>query len=432
MPAGRETLLVFAFLLLSTGAFLNLQRPDSQVDQSTGNLGFQVLWGLCYLASLKNLVFKVTDWRDIVRRQWSLFLLIALAISSTLWSDVAQLTFRRSIALLGTCLFGIYIGARFRVPQQLRILVFIIVTTACASYCFGILDLGTPVDAHEGAWFGVFMHKNNLGRMMVLGALVISCYVKRGNHLFIAFGMSACIGLVLLSRSTTSILILSLLLVAIPVSVKIVKAKRARTLLLCLVAASIFLGHWTIGNLTELTEFFGKDITLTGRLYIWVASISLALGKPWLGYGYNAFWLGHEGPSAVVLKLARWDVPHAHNALLDVWLELGLLGVLLLLVAYFSYLQKAIILMRTCKTRESTWPFLYLIFMALANITESVAFKQNSVFWIMFVAVGTRVTIDLRDSRGNPGNGSLVMKTQMGDSRLSVASARTKISFDRV
>ena len=52
------------------------------------------------------------------------------------------------------------------------------------------------------------------------------------------------------------------------------------------------------------------------------------LKHPWLGYGYQAFWRGVDGPS-VDVHLSGWIPPHAHNGFLDLALDLGIAGPLL-------------------------------------------------------------------------------------------------------
>src|ERR1700726_2268409 len=52
-------------------------------------------------------------------------LLGGLALVSVAWSDAPALTFRRGIALVGTCLIALYIAARYRLREQLRLLVWV-------------------------------------------------------------------------------------------------------------------------------------------------------------------------------------------------------------------------------------------------------------------------------------------------------------------
>ena len=71
----------------------------------------------------------------------------------------------------------------------------------------------------------------------------------------------------------------------------------------------------------------GKDPTLTGRTDIWSAVIELISERPVFGWGYRAMWVPTDLVTMWVdMKTGEWGVPSAHNAFLEVTLELGLLG----------------------------------------------------------------------------------------------------------
>jgi O-antigen ligase len=128
----------------------------------------------------------------------------------------------------------------------------------------------------------------------------------------------------------------------------------------------------------------GKDATLTGRTFLWQLASDMAARRPWLGYGYGAFWLGPGSWAGYVADLMHWEAPHAHNGLLDLALDLGRAGVVLYLVGYVLALRAAI-----ARARHpfvgSALPAAYLVFLALSNITESALLRQFSVFWVLYV-----------------------------------------------
>ncbi|WP_049558612.1 O-antigen ligase family protein, partial [Limnoraphis robusta] len=76
----------------------------------------------------------------------------------------------------------------------------------------------------------------------------------------------------------------------------------------------------------ELLGLIGKDPSLTGRTDLWAWAREMIDKRPWLGYGYTAFWQGLDGGSAYIIRAARWPVPYSHNGILDLWLDIGLLG----------------------------------------------------------------------------------------------------------
>ena len=87
----------------------------------------------------------------------------------------------------------------------------------------------------------------------------------------------------------------------------------------------------------------------------------------------------------------NWDAPHAHNGYIDLTLELGLAG-LLLLIAYLTAGRRAIDCLQRGVERETMWPFVYLGFFILYQFNEGSLVTGNTIYWILFVAACFSVT----------------------------------------
>ena len=85
-------------------------------------------------------------------------------------------------------------------------------------------------------------------------------------------------------------------------------------------AADLVLRGQTVGELG----------TLTGRTELWTKLIPVYLDRPLLGYGYQA-------SRGVLLQVQPW-AGHAHNAVLETLLDVGLLGAVLLWAPFFATL----------------------------------------------------------------------------------------------
>ncbi|UJB69157.1 O-antigen ligase family protein [Acaryochloris sp. 'Moss Beach'] len=88
-------------------------------------------------------------------------------------------------------------------------------------------------------------------------------------------------------------------------------------------------------NMDSLLISAGKDPSLTGRTDLWVWALDDIGKRPWLGYGYGAFWQDFSSKAALIRYAAGWQVPSAHNGLLDLLLDLGILGVFILTLGIF-------------------------------------------------------------------------------------------------
>jgi O-antigen ligase len=79
---------------------------------------------------------------------------------------------------------------------------------------------------------------------------------------------------------------------------------------------------------SSLLELFGKSEDLTGRFDIWSAVAGLAGERPWFGWGWVSYWPPWEEPFAGLAVRRGVEYLQAHNAWLDVWMQLGVLGLI--------------------------------------------------------------------------------------------------------
>jgi len=153
---------------------------------------------------------------------------------------------------------------------------------------------------------------------------------------------------------------------------------------------------WFTENSAIIFASINKDPSLTGRTDIWILLIEIALRRPWLGYGYDAFWLEFDGPSAEVWYAASWHPPHAHNGFIDLWLTLGLVGLLLFILSFLDTFSKGFIWIRYfSKTPDGFWPLIFMVFFILSNLTESALMKQNEFFTVIYVAISYSLVLGI-------------------------------------
>lgn len=388
-----EGFFVVLVLLLAAGAFESLWVVPGQTQSAAGVLLMQVLWAVIYTLTLYLFLRHCEKpFRSFVS-EWPLIVLCMFAMVSIFWSQAPGLTFRRSVALLLTLLFGIYFGSRFSSKEQLRLLAWTCGICIFFSSIFGLLGLGTSVDAGSGVpgWYGIFDQKNSLGRIMVLSALVFLFWKRTApEHKGLAnTGFLASVVLILLSRSMTSVLVLVLLL-ALLHYLKWTLRKGVRwmiagiSFLVLTGTASLF---YVATHLQEVTGLLGKSATLTGRIQIWILSTVMALRQPWLGYGYNAFWLPNEWYTARIWQVAGWNVPHAHDGLLELWLELGIIGAGLFLLVFVYYVLRGVASFRqNLGAGAAAWPLIFLLYLFLSNLTESSLLSRNSILFVLYAA----------------------------------------------
>lgn len=355
---------------------------------------FAVQW-LVYLLSLPYLVRHRDTLFKCAKKQKLIWMLVLFALVSAFWSQVPLLTAKNSVLLCLSTAWGMYFGARYSVRDQLRLLAWALGLAIALSYLLAILlpDYGIMTWEHVGSWEGIYPHRNTLARTMVLAVLVFvfRARIKDASRLSCWLAIAGAAVLLLLSQSITGLMILLLFVILKPLS-PVLRWSRWRFVIsvALLGALAVCLLLWL--PWIKILDLLGRNITLTGRLPLWILVAMKALQRPWLGYGYNGFWLGLGGESGPVWMAMHWTAPNAHNGFLDLWVSLGLAGLALFLagfaVVFWNSLKKA----RLGNTPEFQWPLVYLIFLLVYNLDETNLFQHNSLQWALYVAVAIGVS----------------------------------------
>jgi len=321
-PSWLERCFSVLVLLYSAGGFMNLFMPAGfGLAPGEGIPAMRWVWAFIYLVTILLLRRHCPGFVRVVLREWPITLLVLLVLVSTVWSDVPWLTLRRGIAVAMSCIFGSYLAMRYSFREQLRLLAWVAWISIVFSFIFHALGLGRSLDNLPGVWFGIFVQKNSLGTIMAVSAVVFFLLQKTDPDK----AMAARAGLVLsgillfLSHSMAALISLLALLASIPVIRSLLEGSRRAVKAIAIAAIVATVVIYSIATHFEaFTGAAGRDLTLTGRLPLWVFCGIQGLHKPWLGYGYDAFWLGLEGPSLPVSLLMQWNAPSAHNGLMPV------------------------------------------------------------------------------------------------------------------
>jgi O-antigen ligase len=106
--------------------------------------------------------------------------------------------------------------------------------------------------------------------------------------------------------------------------------------------------------------------------------------RPWLGYGFGAFWTDPWGPAWFIRHDVQWTAPNAHDGWLDVLLQLGVVGAVLA-VAHFLVSAGAAV-RGAARGPQGTWAALFMALFALFSISESTVMQYNGVIWAIYIA----------------------------------------------
>jgi O-antigen ligase len=333
---------------------------------------------------------RVKDLLPLLISNPTVLLLVSLSLLSVLWSVAPEATLRRSVGLLATTLAGLYLAVRFGRGDVLSLVACAFAITLVLSWVFALAlpDLGIMSGINEGAWRGVFTHKNTLGIYMLLSTVVFFFLAARSRkYRWLAWmGIGLSIGLLLLSRSMTP-LVVGMALIAVFGLTKILRLSPFHSVLgLVLSSILIVLAATAIWmNIDSVLGVIGRDVTLTGRTKLWAEVWDRIQSEFWLGYGYWAFWNAVEGRVNEIPAIYGWKAGSAHNGVLELWLGLGLVGVIVFTLSFLSAFVWALRRVRSTNMHDSHWTLIFLSMFLLLNIPESFLVRHNTLFWVLYV-----------------------------------------------
>lgn len=323
-----------------------------------------------------------------------IFLLVGWTFASVTWSIFPEISQRRAIAVAATTLFGLYLAASFNGRQMAELLAGTFLFLAIGSYfvCIAVPSIGVHSDVNAGLWRGLWYEKNQMGAMMVYGALAcVAAAITSPRRRFLWLGtLVLCIGLIVMTRSATSALALAIVLFG-AAGLAFMQRGPAATVFAIWggVAAVLLLGGFFFLAPDAFYHAIGKDPSLTGRTEIWAAVERASDKRPLLGYGFAAFWDINSPPAKWIRDQLQWVVPTAHNGWLDLKIQLGQIGVAL----FASVLATAWIaaIFRHRRLQDGYFAILFLAVYSLTIMSESFILAHNSLPWVLTVAAMARV-----------------------------------------
>lgn len=219
-----------------------------------------------------------------------------------------------------------------------------------------------PLDGSY-SFVGAFASKNQLGFYASLGVIFsYACLmIFRTGALWsmacIVTGLLAAYCLLASQSATSAITTAAILCLCLAMQTMSFLSPHQRKLLFSagtVLAVSATVAALQFGAMDVILGIFGKDSTLTGRTYLWQQGIEAAAAAPWLGIGYQGYWV--QGfPEAERLWqeffIASRSGFHFHNTYIEAMVETGLAGTLLLLGAllatFTGHLRRMLILDRS-------------------------------------------------------------------------------------
>jgi len=388
-----EKIVYFAVSILMMGAFLPLWRRlttgEGPVQTAEGDPFQQVVFLGGYLLALFLGIGGLGKAVKLLIKRPLIILLLVWVVVSVFWSAAPTVTIRKAVAIILSTSFALLLATRLTFRELLRILGWALLVVLVASLLAGLFlpEITIVPEPRGEPWTGVFVQKNLLGRWALWGLLVFSflwVIRERPKWLWMA-GLLLAVFLLWKSESRTS-------QVLVPMFVSLAAFLQIGWHLRRVWPLYVAFAFWAacalalIGSnyVDYIAELTGRDPTLTGRVPLWNTLWGYIMDNPLFGYGFGAFWL-EETYALEVSAAEGWLVPHSHNGYLDLWLNLGLpgllLGVSVLLSGTFWWLRFYF----STGSPEALFWLLTGVFFWAYNFAESTFLRTNNLLWVLLV-----------------------------------------------
>lgn len=268
-----------------------------------------------------------------------LYIVIFFAFLSASWADEPSQTVKRALRYLPTVMLGVIFAQYYTVRKATRLMLIAFFLTASFGIVISVavpsLGISRIGGAYEYAWRGLQVHKNFTGDIMATGILMVfGAWITKNISLRSAGIVATPIALLLVMSSSGTAMMGAAAAISFTCILFVVRKMPLNIRPLLLVAALSLMTAAMIAlylNLDLLFAGAGRDMTFTGRTYIWDAVWQKIWLHPIRGFGYG-MWSAVDDRTKLWIQMMVGDTAaHSHNTWLDIWLQLGLVPLCILI-----------------------------------------------------------------------------------------------------
>lgn len=362
---------------------------------------FLVPWGLIVLR-------QPDDALRAVVANWVLIALPLFCVASALWSDHPAVSLKGGVQYLATTVIGILAGYCIKPRSLISALLMALILLAVLSLLGGTAEYNGFTG--EYTLIGLFGSKNYfavcVSFLLLTGASV--AFDRSYSFVFRTVGIAGAIlampllvharsvGALVFSIITLIIFLMLRVLVRMPFKLRI-------AILALIFPATVWiliLATFDV-NFADLLNYFGKDVSLTGRTLLWEHAAAAIAERPLLGGGYEAFWQPGNSSAEQLWYFSYVTNKygyHFHNTFFEITVDLGFVG--LSVFAITLAIISARIIARVTFSRSSSeqlFAIALFIFLVLRMPIEVDLFSQfqlaSILICIIWIYVGPIVLV---------------------------------------
>jgi len=361
---------------------------------------------------------------------WTLWAVLGWMTLSIIWSAYSAVSTLAVFSQLATTAFALFLVGMFSWRHLLRIFSNVIRFILASSLVFEFIAAGIirgpiapifknyegdtpPAEAYywiQGNLFdgdriqGIVGNSNLLAFVAMLGVIIFAVeYAIIGTSRWIsAISLVVALATVLLARSAGIGFAMTAVAVAAIVSIA-AEGKDRDTRHKYYRIAWAFAGTVAVIVLfyrAEVFEFFGKSPDMTGRSGIWKLVLGLVWQRPVAGWGWTGHWMPGVEPFEGLVVIGKVPYYQAHNAYLDVAMQLGFIGALLFAIMLLITFVKLWRLAVRHTVALYLWPILVFMGLAVWSLTESRMLIEIGWVLLMIFVIKVNQPEEMLEPRG--------------------------------
>lgn len=386
------------------------QQAEYFQEYMGGNPTDKTVFMLLILIGLLILIKRSLSITQTFKSNVFIFIFFLYCIISVFWSDYPMVSFKRLIKATGD-----YIMVLIVLTERFPLLSIEAIIRRCAYVLvpgsvllikyFSMGRIFTPWGGSE--FTGVSTSKNMLGALcLIFGFYFLWSLItlRKGNGLLVdkneiylfVINLLMILWLFIKAPSLTSImsLVFSIALVIFLQTPLMRRNPGNIRILLVFAILSVLMIQLSQSIMPGLVSILGRDITLTGRVPLWSELLAMKTNSI-IGVGYESFWLGQR--LELIWSNNWWQPNQAHNGFIEIYLNLGWIGLILLGgILYSTYKNSKRMLATNFQFGVLRLAALFIIIMF--SQLEA-AFKGLHIMWFFFLLVAMEYSKDISSNQ---------------------------------
>ena len=334
--------IIYIYLIFSFGFNAVVLIPfESTVSGNKNNAMFSISWIVMHVIVMIYFFLFILN-RKFFRLSLSeiiLFIFSSYVILSIAWTPDPEKSAPYSLMLVGNALIA-YLASRIVSPRKflivIRNVVLGMIVLSLIAWIVGYQNI-IYYDPHDRSNIlglvpirGFFPHKIMASLYAVLG-VILAWYTLSG--ILKAVFISLAIAFTILTGSSTGLVLLFLAFLLFP-TLKLVQRARLPGVAFSLIMAVLMMPGVAVvyGYYSDVLEVLGRDPTLTGRTILWSWGMEAWAAKPLTGWGFKGYFDSADAQNlGGYYQFRNYDVPHFHHSFIQTAVDLGFIGLLILI-----------------------------------------------------------------------------------------------------